>query len=202
MGPKFRKTFSIAVFVLLSIISFSYLIFILNKQSAVVYASSPLVFEPILSAEVQKRSQILPVRLRIPSINVDAAVENVGLTPAGAMEVPSNILDVGWYTLGSLPGATGSAVISGHFDGSTGESGVFNNLDKLKPGDKIYVVNDQGATIVFVVRESRTYNPGYADDVFFPNDNGTHLNLITCDGVWDGAKKSYSKRLVVFSDIL
>jgi hypothetical protein len=54
--------------------------------------------------------------------------------------------------------------------------------------------------MAFVVRESRTYNPGYAEEVFSAND-GAHLNLVTCDGVWDGAKKSYSKRLVIFADI-
>ena len=64
----------------------------------------------------------------------------------------------------------------------------------------MYIKDDQGTTISFIVRESRTYDPGYADDVFSQNDR-VHLNLVTCDGVWDGVKKSYSKRLVVFADI-
>lgn len=50
--------------------------------------------------------------------------------------------------------------------------------------------------------ESRTYNPGHADEVFHQGDDGSHLNLITCDGVWDGVEKSYSKRLVIFADIV
>ncbi len=200
--PKPKKAFSKIAFAALSIISFFYLTFIvLEKQSLVASATNQVVHEQVLSAEAQRENPTLPVRLIIPSINVDADVENVGLTPQGAMEVPTNTIDVGWYKLGSLPGETGSAVISGHFDGREGNSGVFNNLNKLKPGDKIYVLNDQGTTTTFVVRESRTYNPGYADEVFFPNDQGIHLNLVTCDGVWDKNKKSYSKRLVVFADI-
>lgn len=142
---------------------------------------------------------VLPVRLTIPEINVNAAIQYVGVTQAGAMEVPNNAVDVGWFKLGPRPGEKGSAVIAGHFDGKSGEAGVFINLYKLKKGDKLYIKNDKGISITFVVRESRTYDPGYADDVFSASGSA-HLNLITCDGVWDGAKKSYSKRLVVFSD--
>lgn len=199
---KHGKTFPKIAFALLSIISFFYLTFlVLEKQGLVVSATNRIVHEQVLSAEAQRKSPAFPVRLIIPSINVDAVVENVGITAAGAMEVPGNTIDVGWYKLGPPPGEVGSAVISGHFDGRDGGSGVFNNLDKLKQGDKMYVINNQGTTTTFVVRESRTYNPGYADEVFFSNDNGAHLNLVTCDGVWDKNKKSYSKRLVVFADI-
>jgi len=150
---------------------------------------------------VSKISLGSPVRLIIPTINVNAKIQYVGVTSKGAMEVPSNIVDVGWFKLGPRPGETGNAVIAGHFDGENGEAGVFFNLYKLKKGDKLYIENDKGKAIPFVVRESRLYDPGYANDVFSAS-NSAHLNLITCDGVWDGAKKSYSKRLVVFADIV
>ena len=156
----------------------------------------------VLTISVQKENKRLPVRLIIPSIKVNAFVEYVGLNSQGAMDVPSTTSDVGWYRLGPSPGEIGNAVISGHFDGREGKFGVFNDLDKLNPGDKLYVTNDQGTTNTFVVRTTRIYDPGYADEVFFPNDYGTHLNLITCDGIWDDTKKSYSKRLVVFTDIM
>ncbi len=95
----------------------------------------------------------------------------------------------------------GSAVIAGHFNGTTGEPGVFTDLNKLKKGDKLFVKDDKGVTLAFIVRESRIYNPGYAEEVFSPND-GTHLNLVTCDGVWDGVKISYTKNIVIFTDIV
>lgn len=150
---------------------------------------------------VNKVSIGLPVRLMIPAINVNAAIQNLGVTTKGDMEVPSNATDAGWFKLGPRPGERGSAVIAGHFDGENGEAGVFTNLNKLKKGDKLYIKNDKGISITFVVRESRIYNPGYANDVF-SGSSSAYLNLITCDGVWDGAKKSYSKRLVVFADIV
>ena len=149
---------------------------------------------------VSKVSPKLPVRLIIPVINVNAAIEYVGVTPKGAMEVPGNSVDVGWFKLGPRPGEKGSAVIAGHLDGENGEAGVFINLYKLKAGDKLYTEDNKGISVAFVVRESRTYNPGYAEEVF-SSSGSAHLNLITCDGVWDGVKKSYSKRLVIFADI-
>lgn len=150
---------------------------------------------------MSKASPGSPVRLKIPAISVNAVVQHVGVTSKGEMDVPSNTFDVGWFDPGPPPGEQGNAVIAGHFNGENGEEGVFKNLEKLKKGDEIAVTDDQGKTISFAVREIRTYRPGYAEEVFSPNDNGTHLNLITCDGVWDEAKKSYSKRLVVFADI-
>lgn len=150
---------------------------------------------------VSKVSLGSPVRLVIPVINVDANIQHIGVTPKGEMEVPNNTTDGGWFKLGPRPGEKGSAVIGGHFNGKNGEKGVFANLYKLKVGDTLYVKDDKGVTLAFTVREKRMYDPGYADEVFSGN-TGVHLNLITCDGVWDEAKKSYSKRLVVFADIL
>lgn len=56
-----------------------------------------------------------PVRLKIPKINIDAAIESVGLTPEGAMDVPKSHTNVAWFNLGPRPGEQGSAVINGHF---------------------------------------------------------------------------------------
>ncbi|MDO8611031.1 MAG: class F sortase [bacterium] len=161
-----------------------------------------LVFQSLVPQHqvIRKAVPVLPVRLIIPQINVNADINYVGVTPEGAMEVPSNAVDVGWFKLGPRPGEKGSAVIAGHFNGKNGEAGVFNNLYILKGGDQIFIENNKGATITFIVRESRIYNQGYANDVFSASDSA-HLNLITCDGVWDGVKKSYSKRLVIFTDI-
>jgi LPXTG-site transpeptidase (sortase) family protein len=139
------------------------------------------------------------VRLTIPAINVNAGIQLLGVTPQGDMEVPDNAVDVGWFKLGPRPGEKGSAVIAGHFDGQNGEPGVFTKLNMLTKGDKLYVKNNIGITTTFIVRENRIYNPGYAEEVFSSND-GTHVNLVTCDGVWDGKAKSYTKRLVVFTD--
>jgi LPXTG-site transpeptidase (sortase) family protein len=144
-------------------------------------------------------TKALPINLTIPAIDINTNIKSVGITKTGEMEVPDNIIDVGWYKFGPYPGENGSAVIDGHFDGKNGEPGVFADLYKLKVGDKLYVKDDKGTTNNFVVREKRIYDPGQANDVFSPSSS-SHLNLITCDGLWDGIKKSYNKRLVIFTD--
>lgn len=142
-----------------------------------------------------------PLRLKIPVINVDAAIEQVGLTPDGAMDVPTVPLTVGWFNLGQQPGEIGSAVIDGHYGLKAGKASVFDNLYQLRKGDKIYVENNIGGTSTFVVIGSRRYEPDAdATGVFSSTDGLAHLNLITCEGTWDKAVKSYSKRLVVFTD--
>lgn len=161
-------------------------------------------FESNLYKEPEKQAQKqrpgLPVRLVIPAIDVNATVQYVGVTPTGEMAVPSNSIDVGWFRLGPHPGEVGSAVIAGHLNDKDGKAGVFANLHKLKEGDKLYVEDDKGISIVFIVREIRSYDSKYADEVFTQSDKA-YLNLITCDGTWDGNKKSYSNRLVVLTSL-
>lgn len=166
-----------------------------------IWSSSPFVGNTIAGAKQDQTVPGLPIRLKIPNINVDTAVEYVGLTPDGAMDVPKNQNNVAWYEPGQRPGEKGSAVIAGHFGLKNGKLSVFDNLHKLHQGDKLYVVDDKGVIISFVVRESRSFNPqADASGVFGSNDGKVHLNLITCEGVWDKVAKSYPKRLVVFTD--
>jgi LPXTG-site transpeptidase (sortase) family protein len=143
----------------------------------------------------------IPIRLKIPSINLDAPIEPVGLKANGEMDVPKGPDNVAWFNLGPPPGQIGSAVMAGHFGAlKNGEGSVFDNLKKLKKDDKIYIENNKGATLTFVVREDRSYDADAdASDVFSSNDGKAHLNLVTCQG-WDKDAESYTKRFVVFTD--
>ncbi len=143
----------------------------------------------------------LPVRLTIPSIKVDALIEYVGVTSSGAMDVPKGPDNVAWYASGTRPGEKGSAVIDGHYGWKNGIPAVFDNLYKLQKGDKIQSEDEKGVITTFIVRESRSYDPkADALDVFSSTDGKSHLNLITCEGIWSKFSRNYSKRLVVFAD--
>jgi len=170
------------------------------------HVATPL--RPVLSAESieqivfgEQVEEEPPIRISIPSINVAAAVMYAGLTPAGAMDVPSTPHDVAWFDLGPRPGEVGSAVISGHFGWKNGIPAVFDDLHKLRKGDRIITEDKAGMKTTFVVRKLRKLKE-YEDasEVFASNDGGAHLNLITCGGEWNKGKKSYSERLVVFAD--
>lgn len=142
-----------------------------------------------------------PVHLTIPAINVDTTLESVGLTSEGAVDVPKDPTHAAWYNLGPRPGEVGNAIIDGHYTWKNHTAAVFDNLYTLQTGDKIYTKDEKGVTTIFSVRELRTYSPDAdALDVFTSTDGKAHLNLITCQGTWNRLSKSYSSRLVVFTD--
>ncbi len=182
------------------------LIIIIISLTSLVFAKS---IQNIISREKinsqENNLSIMPVeksaRLKIPIINVDSAIEYLGLTNGGAVDTPKNLINVAWFNLGPSPGEIGSAVIVGHHGLKNAEPGVFTNLYKLRKGDKLYIENADGSKINFIVRESKTYlNSSSAAELFTSNDLKAHLNLVTCSGIWDEINKSYSDRLVVFTD--
>lgn len=142
-----------------------------------------------------------PVRLKIPAINVDAAVEQVGQTPDGSMDVPKNFDNTAWYDLGARPGESGNAVVAGHVDSTHGKA-VFWDLSKLVGGDQIVVVGDDNVERTFVVTASEAYTRADVPlDRVFGATTDTHLNLITCDSrsAFDRTRGEYAGNLVVYA---
>ena len=142
----------------------------------------------------------LPVRLKVPKLAVDAPVTYMGLTKSGAMDVPANIFDAGWYKHGTIPGNKGNAVLAGHVDGLKGQPGIFVDLHKLQKGDALQIIDSNNVMISFTVREARIYGQNDQPGEVFNASGAAHLNLITCTGAWDNARHSFRERLVVFAD--
>ena len=187
---------SVVGVVFYSVVLFSLTFDLLAQDS---YAQPVSFIEPFFFPE--QISAGLPIRIKIPKIKVDAAIENVGLTPKGEMGTPKLPHNTAWYNLGPRPGEVGSAAIAGHLNWYNGATGVFEDLSQLRVGDEIMVQDDKGAVSTFIVRKIRMYSPKEdASEVFVSNDGRAHLNLITCDGAWDENTKQYSRRLVVFAD--
>ena len=151
-------------------------------------ASSPIV--------VQEK----PTTLLIPTLNISAEVEYVGLDNERRMDIPKAWENVAWYERGPVPGETGSAVIAGHLDSPTGPA-VFYSLAKLKPGDSIIVQTKQGKELEFVVELVEQYKDAQfpISEVFSSSDGEKRLNLITCAGTFSQLSRRYSDRLVVFT---
>ncbi len=146
-----------------------------------------------------------PVKLLIPAIGVDAAVESVGLsrTGNGDMGIPTNFTDVAWYNGGPVPGMPGSAVIDGHLDGRNVRKAVFHDLGSLKSGDLVEVVDRAGKTLQFQVVRLVTYDYNAStSDIFSGDTSKARLNLITCAGDWMKSQKLYNKRIVVFTELV
>lgn len=142
----------------------------------------------------------MPVRLVIPRIGVDAAIEMVGIEPDGSMATPQDPWNTAWYAPGIAPGRPGNAAITGHVDYRGIGPVVFWDLRQLVPGDDVLVVTDTGLRLRFTVRSSVRYTPDTApmQSIFGPADT-PNLNLITCIGVYDRAAREYDQRLVVYT---
>jgi sortase (surface protein transpeptidase) len=141
-----------------------------------------------------------PVRLEIPAIGVDAAVETVGRLPNDEIDVPKLPGNVAWFDESARPGQSGKpAIISGHLDSRSGPA-VFWDLRKLLPGDELVVTYANGARHVFAVDDKERY---FADQLPVQKLLGRNprrmLNLITCDGAWDRGHASYVQRLAVYT---
>ena len=172
----------------------------LAHRNSIKNNSMPLAANTSLSMEEMLNTP-LPVNIKIPSLNIDTFVEYVGLNSEGAMDIPQQPEDVAWFELGPSPGEPGNSVIAGHSGYKDNRPAVFDNLHKLVKGDKIYIEDSEGNTIIFVVRESKKYDAkADASRVFGSYDEKSHLNLITCTGDWNDEERTHSDRLVVFTD--
>lgn len=176
---------------------------IYNKISRAKYISLFFLFV-ILGLAIptaQVDASVAEAHLKITKIGVSAVIKEMGMTSDGAMAVPSNRTDVGWFSLGTRPGEIGSAVIGAH-NRFASKAGVFAHLDQLQKGDVLSVVDEKGVSISFVVRDMHTYDATDANTGIFESNNGVHLNLVTCSGEWNPLTKSSKKRLVVFTDLV
>jgi sortase (surface protein transpeptidase) len=197
---KFYRYF--IVFAIVSaILSNAYFIYVQlahqnTTANAVSDSYSDNLFKPIFNTNILNNP---PRRLIIPGINVDALVQVIGQTPEGAMDVPDNTSDVGWYKFGPVPGQKGNAIMDAHVDSPDGSPAVFSLLYTLKEGDSIIVEDDKNNPIYFTVEKVTSYPAeDLASDILNKTD-GTYLSLITCNGFWDMAKSTYAQRLVVLA---
>ena len=195
---KILKLFLIAIFIFL-LGTKSFILFKTAKNNDILVVSS--VAEAKTVKIKDKVVLNLPLKLKIPSIKVNSTIEYMGLTKDGAMDSPVGPYNTGWYKLGTLPGNVGSSVIDGHSGFKGGIAAVFDNLYKIKIGDKVNILDNKGITTTFIVHKISKYDPNAdATKVFTSADGKAHLNLITCTGTWNNVLKSHSSRLVVFTD--
>jgi LPXTG-site transpeptidase (sortase) family protein len=199
MKPLILRKRPFIYFSITGIIFFLIIILLINVSIPV--KNSYAKATPITKVTSAKTVTASLMRLKIPKIKIDTNLEQVGLTAKGAVGVPKSILNAAWFNGSSLPGRTGNSVIVGHFGYINGVAAIFNNLTKLKQGDKVYVATENGSSITFVVKKIQSYpQTAKIPGVFVSSDGKSHLNLITCNGIWNKITQSYSQRLIVYTE--
>lgn len=166
-------------------------------------AEAILQAAPAMAEAVPARHGGIPSRLRIPSIGVDSAVVELGITVKGEWELPNE--EVGWYRHTTLPGAAGNAVFAGHLNDVWGLPRVFARLKDVKLGDVIEVDSAElfGQGMIrqrYVVAETKQV-PSTAVEVMDPTED-TRITLITCSGIWNVGRSEYSHRHIVIAKLV
>jgi hypothetical protein len=150
------------------------------------------------------RQQSQPVRIQIPALHVNAQVVPVGVTGAGALEVPENVVQAAWFEAGNAPGQKGTAIIAAHVDFG-GKLGLFNKLHTLKKGDVIIVTDFTRHVHRFTAVTGRLFpksDPGTVQALAAASakPGQPQLALITCGGALNTQKHSYYDNFVLLAN--
>jgi sortase (surface protein transpeptidase) len=160
--------------------------------------SEPARSEPPTAAPTAEDRVAKPVRVVIPTIDVDADLVGLGLNDDQSMEVPNFGL-AGWYEPGPRPGEAGPAVIAAHVDSVDGPD-VFFRLKDLARGDKISVELADGSTQEFVVsRSEQQLKQQLPVDRIWNDTDEVVLRLVTCGGEFDPDERSYKSNVIVYA---
>lgn len=153
-----------------------------------------------------------PTSVQIPEIDVSSSLIPLGIqgqngvpvtSKAGEVQVPdvAHPEQVGYYSLGYLPGQIGSAVLLAHVDGD-GHLGAGHDFGKLKSGDTILVDRADGSKLTFTVTRVKVYRKmDISDKALFGPEPDAELKLVSCAGKFDHATGQYLDNIVVFSTL-
>ncbi len=140
-----------------------------------------------------------PVRLRVPSVGLDAPLVPVRLDDAGALSVPDDFSVAGWYADGPRPGEGGPATIVGHVDSYKGPA-VFYRLGDLEPEDRAVVDYSDGHSIEFRVHHRTEHGKdAFPTATVYANTPTPELRLITCGGPFDRSSRRYTNNVIIWA---
>jgi len=141
-----------------------------------------------------------PTRIDIPALGISSPIDPVGIASTGEMHIPEDIRRIGWFEPGVIPGRNGTAVLSGHVDSRTQGRGAFYELRALDVDDTITLTHTDGSQRTWRVAARTSFGKDelpIAD--IFVRGGQPQLALITCDGSFDAATRSYQDNVVVYA---
>lgn len=141
----------------------------------------------------------LPVRLRIPALDVNSELVRLGRMPDGTIATPESFDLAGWYEEGPRPGLPGPAVILGHVDSKAGPA-VFYDLRRLPIGSEVHVDRADGSTVTFrVTGRAQVPKTLFPTDLVYGATLEPSLRLVTCGGDFDRTAGSYLDNVIVYA---
>ena len=125
----------------------------------------------------------------VRSLDIDAPIVSIAMTPARVLTPPANPREVGWWDDSAKPGATGGqTIIAGHTVHTGG--GQFDHLGSIKRGARIEIVRNRH-TEEYVATKAFTLSKQAVSDqapkLFGQKRHPNRLVLITCSD-WTGSE--------------
>ncbi|ASR39519.1 hypothetical protein BAY61_20950 [Prauserella marina] len=141
----------------------------------------------------------VPVRVRIPGIDVDAPIVPLDTDAEGVLPPPPGNHLTGWWRAGPEPGERGPAVLAGHVDSYQGPA-VFHRLADLTPGQRVLVDREDRTTVTFTVtRLERHAKDRFPTRSVYGDTPGSQLRLVTCGGEFDSLARRYLDNVIVYT---
>jgi len=157
------------------------------------------VYDPTAPAQP---SSAEPVRLVVPSRDIDMRVVPVGIAADGSMGLSENAFEAGWYEYGPAPGApAGNAVLAAHVDSVLSGIGPFARLRDVRVGSRVLVTDDASDVHRYRVTSVHKIPKDDAPTAhWFARDGAPRLVLVTCGGAWDAKTRHYADNVVVTAE--
>ncbi len=155
---------------------------------------APTALPPV---PLTSNSATKPVRIELDDLI--AEVQNVPLDENQKIAVLPTARIISWYEGSYLPGNEGNCILFGykHYGGI---AGIFYNLEKLQPGDKITFTLDNGTKITQTVIDSIIYRGGILpNDTFIIESENPRTVIISETGSIDSETGGYIDLIVVYT---
>ena len=143
-----------------------------------------------------------PVRLVVPDVGIDMAVDPVGVRDDGEMEIPEDADRAGWYQFGPAPAdPAGATVVAAHVDSVQTGIGQFARLRDVPVGATVTVTSADGTPHDYrVVAVEKIAKDGAPVDQWFDRSGAPRLVLVTCGGTFRRDIGHYTDNVVVTAE--
>ncbi|WP_150306721.1 class F sortase [Planctomonas psychrotolerans] len=145
------------------------------------------------------REVVPPVNISVADLELDMPVLGMGVDGDGAMDLPQNTGEAGWYRFGPAPGdPAGTTVIAAHVDSAIYGLGAFARLREVTIGVPVTVRTADGAEHRYTVSEVvRTPKSDVPLGDLFDREGAARLVLVTCGGEFDRSTGHYLDNVIV-----
>jgi len=142
----------------------------------------------------------VPVRLLIPAIGVNAPVLPTGVQAGGALAIPPDPSDIGWWAGGAFPGKpTGAVILVGHINSAVLGPGALLRLQDVRPGNLVTVMAS-GQTFRYRVVALRAYaKANLPVAAVFGQQVAARLVVVSCGGAFDATTGHYLDNIVAYA---